>query len=355
MNSLRVLSATATVLVLAASASALDSVKTVSGVTVSGKVSRMNWDKVEIDQGLGENKTTKEIPANQIVTIFYDSGSPPVKKAMLAAKTEIALKRQYAEGLKSLEKINPRDLDDEYLKQDFDFYTALANAKLALSGEGEVRDAGKAMLDFVKKNPESYHLLEASETLGDLLVAVHSYPAAEEYYGKLATAPWPETKMRAGVLIGRAQLAQNKFEEAHRSFQSVLDNAADGPAANIERATALVGNASVLIGEKKADEAVKMLGGIIEKGDSEDAELMSRAYNALGTAYRQLGDLNEAKFAFLHTDMLYSAVPDAHAEALANLAEIWQQLHKPERAAEARKTLEDRYKNSRWAKVESKP
>ena len=79
---------------------------------------------------------------------------------------------------------------------------------------------------------------------------------------------------------------------------------------------------------------------------------MSRTYNALGNAYLQLGDLNEAKFAFLHTDQLYSSVPDAHAEALANLADIWEQLHRPERAVEARKTLEKLYKNSPWAKTE---
>jgi lipopolysaccharide biosynthesis regulator YciM len=135
----------------------------------------------------------------------------------------------------------------------------------------------------------------------------------------------------------------------------VIDDAAGGPAAETARATALVGNAAVLVGQKKTDEAIKVLNDIIAKGDSEDAELMAHAYNTLGTAYRQAGDANEAKFAFLHTDMLYSAVPDAHAEALANLAEIWKQLNKPERAAEARKRLGELYKNSRWAKGEEKP
>ena len=130
------------------------------------------------------------------------------------AKNEIAVKRQYAEGLKSLAKIDPGEIDIDYLKQDYEFYTALANSKLALGGTGTIKDAGNAMLDFVKNNPDSYHFLEAAEVLGDLLVAVRSYPLAEEYYGKLAKAPWPETNMKAGVLIGRAQLAQNKFAEA---------------------------------------------------------------------------------------------------------------------------------------------
>jgi tetratricopeptide (TPR) repeat protein len=334
----------------AASASALDNVKTVSGITISGKIILISWDKVEIEQGTSDKKTTKEVPSNQIATIFFDSGSPALKKALNNAKTEIAVKRQYAEGLKSLAKIKPDDLSAENLRQDYDFYLALATAKQALSGTGKIPEAGKSMLEFVKNNPESYHYLEACEVLGDLLLAVSSYPLAEEYYGKLAKAPWPDAKMKAGVLIGRAQLAQKKFAEAQKSFQAVIDNNAEGPLADSQRMTAMLGTASVLIAEKKADEAIKILGGIIEKGDADDAELMSHAYNALGTAYRQLGDANEAKLAFLHTDQLYAGVPDAHAEALANLAEIWEELHKPERAIEAKKMLEKLYKDSPWAK-----
>jgi outer membrane protein assembly factor BamD (BamD/ComL family) len=43
-------------------------------------------------------------------------------------------------------------------------------------------------------------------------------------------------------------------------------------------------------------------------------------------------------------------VPESHAEALFNLTQLWDQLHRADRAAEARQTLEEQYKNSRWAK-----
>lgn len=352
MNTLRILTFLAIVTLAATSARASDAIKTTSGITYSGKIIELNWDKVTIEVGLGSNKSNKEIPTNQIVAIFFDSGTAAVKKAMQSAKKDIAVDHHYADGLKSLAKINPSDLNSDDLKQDYNYYTALANAKLALSGSGEIKDAGKAMLEFVNKNQQSYHFLEACEVLGDLLVAKRSYPLAEEYYGKLAKAPWPETKMKAGVLVGRVQLAQNKFDEAEKSFQTVLDDASEGPLAESQRQAALLGKASVLIGQKKAEEAIKILGGIIDKGDADDAELMARTYNALGNAYRQQGDLNEAKFAFLHTDQLYSTVPEAHAEALANLAEIWDQLHKPDRAVETKKTLEKLYKNSPWVKSE---
>jgi tetratricopeptide (TPR) repeat protein len=349
MTYFRFLSAFFAISLFAGSGWAMDSVKLANGSAVSGKVLKVGWDKVEMEQGVGDNKNFKEVPTKDIVTIFFDSGTPAVKKALTSARTDIAVDKKYAEGLKYLAKIKPAELEDEELRQDYDFYTALANAKLAFAGSGKIQEAGKAMLEFVEKNPNSYHFLEACETVGDLLVAVKNYQTAEKYYGKLARAPWPEVKIKAGVLVGRVQLAQNKLDEAEKSFQSALD-LSEGQQADSLRLTAKLGKATVLVARKKGKEAIEMLGGIVEKGDSEDAELMSRTYNALGAAYLQLGDLNEAKMAFLHTDQLYSAVPEAHAEALANLAEIWEKINQPDRAVEARKTLDRLYRNSPWAK-----
>jgi tetratricopeptide (TPR) repeat protein len=361
MRVFSLLAAMAAIWGTAATAWALDTIKKVDGTSISGKFLQTSREQVEFEQGAGENKSVKQIPANQIVTIFFDGGSPLVKKSLNSAKTQIAIERHYAEGLKSLAKIKASEIDLDYLQQDYDFYNALATAKLAFAGTGKIQDAGKLMMEFVKneKNSQSYHYFEACEVLGDLLVAVRSYPLAEEYYGKLAQASWPEAKIKAGVLLGRAQLAQNKFAEAANSFQSVIDDKREGPLAQSLRLSALVGKASVLTGQKKPDEAVKILRGIIDKADGDsddpkDAELLSHTCNALGAAHRQLGDLKEARIAFLMTDQLYSSTAEAHAEALANLAEIWGQLHQPERAVEARKTLERLYPNSPWAKGEGK-
>ena len=47
--------------------------------------------------------------------------------------------------------------------------------------------------------------------------------------------------------------------------------------------------------------------------------------------------------AYLHTHLMFSLQPDAHAEALKRLVELWPQVGKPERAAEARSELQQRY------------
>jgi tetratricopeptide (TPR) repeat protein len=336
------------VLNLVGVAEAADLIKTVQGISVTGKITQIKWDKVVIEAGLGEKTTTKEIPANQITMILFENGSPLVKKPLNSAKAKIVTDHQYAEGLKLLVKIKPSDIDDDLQKQDLAYYTALANAKLALGGEGKLDEAAKAMQSFVKANPNSYRLLEASETLGDLYLAARSYRQAEEAYSKWAKAATPDAKMKSGVLIGRAQLAQKKYDEAMKSFESVLGTSGEGAAADMQRTTALLGKACVFVGQKKAEDALKILNEIIKQDETEDSELLARAYNARGNAYRQLGDLEGAKFDFLHTEKLYADVPDAHAEALFNLAQIWEQVGKIERAVEARKTLERLYKDSPW-------
>ncbi len=125
---------------------------------------------------------------------------------------------------------------------------------------------------------------------------------------------------------------------------------AEGQAAGRQRALAQVGKASALVKMDKPADAIKLVNEVIDKADAEDVPLMARAYNALGAAERQLGHREAAELAFLHVDVLYSALPDAHAEALANLVELWQQDHKMDHANRAKRTLLDRYPESPWAK-----
>jgi hypothetical protein len=54
--------------------------------------------------------------------------------------------------------------------------------------------------------------------------------------------------------------------------------------------------------------------------------------------------------AFLHVDVLYSTVPEAHAEALAHLVPLWQAIGQADRARESRELLQQKYAKSKWAK-----
>jgi tetratricopeptide (TPR) repeat protein len=321
---------------------ALDSVKTVKGV-FSGHLAEMSPVKVDLQQGISGN-TTKEVPVNQIITIFFENEPADLK----AAKMHVVESR-FSDALAELDRIkegSPR----EQIKQDVEFYKALCSARLALGGSGQIADAGHMMIAFVDNNPKSYHYFEGVETVGDLLVAVGQYPRAAEYYARLGAAPWPDYTMRAGVAIGRALLAQGKNDEAMHAFEKVLATENGGELATAQRVMADLGKAAVLAAAKKNDEAVGIVENVLKKADAADEQVQARAYNVLGTAYRQAGRPQEALLAFLHVELLYSNIPDAHAEALANLADLWEQVHKAERAQRARRTLEERYKNSPWAR-----
>lgn len=314
-------------------------------VPLPGTIQKMSPLEVELKLGV----STKTIPVNEIVSISYDREPDRLKTARNAV-----LNGRYEDALSLLNKMELADQTRPEIKQDIEFYRALCRAELALGGSGEIVAAGKQMAAFVKAHPGSYHWLKANEVLGDLYLAIGpdeqtAYELAEEHYAELGKAPWPDYKMRAGVAVGRARLAQGKTAEALKSFESVLEMGATGPLAQAQRLAAMIGKARCLIAGEKHDQAVQLARQAIASSDPERVELNARAYNTLGTALRKLGRTKEAVLAFLHVDVLYFSVPETHAEALANLAQLWQQIHKPEQADRARRMLEQRYRNSRWA------
>ncbi len=321
-------------------ATALDTIKKTQG-TVTGRIKGMTPKDVTIDIGGAETS----VPVNEIATIYYE-GEPTAVKT---ARTNL-LNGAYENAVEALDRVSPEDLSRDIIKQEVDYFKAVCAAKLALGGSGSVKDAGSKMVAFTRAYPNSYHYLEACEILGDLLVSIGSFGPAESYYSKLAAAPWPAYKMRAGVKLGRAQLAQNKPADAMRTFDAVLGIKADDDAAKIQRLAATLGKASCMAAEGKQEEAITMITKILQDADPEDTELHSRAYNTLGTALRKAGRDKEALLAFLHVDLLYFSQPEAHAEALYNLADLWNQLHKTERAVRARKLLQENYANSTWAR-----
>jgi tetratricopeptide (TPR) repeat protein len=218
-------------------------------------------------------------------------------------------------------------------------------------GNGSLTEAGHQMLVFLKQHPKSYHYYQANELVGNLLVAAGASDKAEPYYALLAKAPWPDYQMRAKVAMGRGLLAQGKMAEADKMFDEVLENTSTSDLAEGQRMMAKVGKARCMVAAGKAPAAVKVLQEIIASASADNVDLHALAYNALGTALRKQEKPMEALLAFLHVDLLYSNNPEADAEALANLEQLFNEIHKPEKARRIRAMLDDRYKNSRWAKM----
>lgn len=332
--------------VLISPAFATDKVKLLKGLTVTGTLEEMSPREVKVRRPGGDVET---IPVNEIEAVGFDAEPPQMNAARTAAQAG-----RYEDVLKTLEKLAA---DSEKLspnvQQDVQFYQAYAAARLALTGSGDIRTAGQQMHDFVQRNPNNYHLLVAHELLGDLLTAIDKHDAAQQEYEAVESgAPWNDVKMRARIAKAHALRSQGKSDLALKEFESALDLAKGEKTPGIEsqRQAATLGKAACLADAKQYDEAVKLVESIISTADPEQAELHARAYNTLGTCLRMAGKNKDALMAFLHVDILYPSISQAHAEALRNLVDLWPTVGQPQRAVQAQETLKARYPNSQWAK-----
>lgn len=318
-----------------------DRIRTAGGAE-AGEITATSPVEISLDKGTAGKV---QIPVNRIRSVVLDKEPSELTQARLNARNG-----GYSTALERLERVDRSKVQREIVKEDIAFYEAYCGAQLALSGNGDVTEAGRKLNEFVRRNPKSFHYLEAVETMGDLLMAADKFAAAQRQYAELAKTPWPDYKLRAGVLLGRTLAAQAKHDQAIRQFDDVLASREDDAAAKEQKLSATLGKAVSLAETNQLDNAVALVEQMIADTDPEQKELQARAYNALGDSYQRAGRTKDALLAYLHVDVLYSTVPDAHAEALSHLATLWNKVGQAERARAARQTLEQQYRGSRWAK-----
>ncbi|HWA97136.1 MAG TPA: hypothetical protein VG713_01525 [Pirellulales bacterium] len=326
----------ASLLLTVAYAQALDAVRRLSGPTVSGTITKMSATEVTVEKKVGG---AENVPVADIDEVSYDNEPTQLKSARRDAENGA-----YENALAAIEKIDGAAVARAEIQADIQFYKAMCQAKLALAG-GDIAAAGKSMVDFVTKHPSNYHWLEANELVGDLLVASGKFDAARQYYGQLEKSPFPDYKAKAGVALGRSLMVENKFPEALKQFEAVLAlPPGKGAAAEAQRLAATLGKAACLAQSGKPDEGIKLVDEVIAGADAENASIMAQAYVTLGNCYLKKPEAKkQALLAFLHVDVLYPSQAQAHAEALKQLAILWNEMNKPERANEVMQTLKDRY------------
>ena len=319
-------------------ASAVDQIKSAKAL-VSGTITEMGRFEVSIKRSGGE---VVKIPTNEIESIKFNGENPRLSLLRSAVQGG-----RFEEVIKTCDELSGQNISQVEVKQDLEYYKALALSRLALGGDGDILAAGSnAMLNFVKTNPGSYHFLDATEIVGDLLVANGKHAMAQEYYGNLEAAPWPDVRMRGAVARGRALQSERKFAEALVVFDKAAILAGDSESEPVEaqKHAALIGKAVCLAETGKPVEAIKMLDKVIDQIEPQRREMHAVAYNGLGRCYRKAGNAKAALMAYLHTDLMYNTFPATHAEALTNLAELWKELGDANRATQAENTLTERYK-----------
>jgi tetratricopeptide (TPR) repeat protein len=308
----------------------------------TGEVNDMTPYELTMNKG---RPGSRKVAVNEIKAVLFADEPSELAQARVNAANGA-----YANALSALEKIDMNSIRREYIKQDIEFYKAYCAGKLALGGEREIGDAGRQLNSFVRSYPQNFHYMAAVELMGDLLMATGRHENAQKQYAELAKAPWTDYKVRSAVAVGRTLQAQGKHAEAIQQFDAALATAGGGADAEEQKLEATLAKAVSMAETGGGSQAVGMIEKIIQDANPEQKELHARAYNALGSCYQKAGQTKDALLAYLHVDVLYNTVPEAHAESLANLAPLWQAVGQEEQARQARQLLQERYGGSRWAK-----
>lgn len=316
--------------------------------TFAGKVVATSAEGVDLeDQRSGEART---IPIDQVREVQF-GGEPQ----SLRAARSLLYRGRAADAVEEVAKIEAAELDgaEQILLDEVDFVKAAAAGRAVLMAGADPKEAGRLVNDFLAKHPKSHHFYEMQQLLGDLLARAGKPDAALAAYSTLAKGP-AALKVRSAAAKAGMLFDQQKFAEALNEYDAALAiEAGDGASAEQKRGAQL-GKARCMSKLGKNAEAVTLVRGIINQADPEEKALLGRAYNALGEAYRAAGDKDQdALISYLTVDLVYNGSPDSHAEALAQLAELWEKAKNPERAREARKSLQESYPTSPWAKKQA--
>jgi tetratricopeptide (TPR) repeat protein len=315
-----------------ASAQTVDRVRRRTGVD-SGKVTSVN----PLGAALSRNGVETVIPAEEIVSISF-AGEP----SQLSAARTAVLARRYDEALAQLAAVPTDGLRREELLAEVQFYAALAAARQAQTGAGDLAAAVNGVQAFMKNHRGSFHLPAAIELLGDLYGAQGQFEEARKQYALLARAKSPYFELRSALLVGRSWEAAGDAAAAVREYDKVLAADSAGPlvaALQLEaRLARAVGQAQV----GQAEQAVGEVAAIIAAADNDDDDLLAQAYLTLGDCYLKSGDKKAALFAYLHVELLFPNDRQARDRATTALATLWQELGYPDRAQQARQATTPR-------------
>lgn len=343
MKNLR-LSAFAIILAVSASAPAADVIIRHSTTTpVRGEIKTQTTTEVVIAAGLAKREA--KVPANDIAAIDWDG--QPAEVRLHRNAEEAGRLAEAAKGYQeAIDKLEPTAKN---MKADLEFGIARATAKMAVANPEKLDEAIQKLELFKTTYPTNFRYYDCLKLLGDSYVAKNEFTKAEPLYNLIEQSPWKDYKMAAQVAKGRLLLRRNDVAAALTMLQSVAGGPATTDAEKARKYEAMLGVATCHQRQNNPAEADKILDQVIKQASPEDAKTMGEAYLRKGDMLLAQGKKKDALMAYLHVDILFSARKDIHAEALYRLATLWNEVAKPERAADARNKLATDYPNSEWS------
>lgn len=332
-----------TVTLCVADAAAEDTInRTSSNTAARGSITEISRTKLVLKTRRGQ---VVEVPVNEITRVRWDGEKPSlnqVRSLERAGELQAALEG-YQEELKKTAPANTN------LKTDLTFLIARTTAKLATADESQLDKAIEQLEQFRNQNADHFRYYELLTHLARLYLIKKDYEKAHEVVGAMSEAPWEDYKLAAQISAARIRLAQDDPDGALAAFDDVIDAPAEGPEEMARRYEAMLGKASCLQALKRTTDAVQTFERIIDEASAQETSILAEAYIRQGDCLLAAGRQKEALLAYLHVDVLFRQESALHAEALYHLSQLWELEGKPDRAAAAAATLQQRYGKSEWA------
>jgi len=320
-----------------------DRVNLVGGASIAGKIIDVSPTGIDVESSDG---TTQKVAIEMVREVQLGAEPQSLKNARA-----MLLRGRAVDARDEVGKIGTDELDgaEPLVLAEVDFVKAAAAGQAMLDAGNDLTGATTMVADYLTKHPSSHHFFQMSELLGDLRARSGQPELAMAAYQRLVGGP-PALQVRASLAKAAMLLAQGKTDEALSEYDAAISLAANEKTSQTQKRSAEIGKARCLALQGGHDAAIEMVKQIINDTNPEEKELLSRAYNVLGGTYLAMGGKEQdALIQFLMVDLVYNTLPETHAEALFNLAELWDKGSKPERAREARQNLKAAYPASPWA------
>jgi tetratricopeptide (TPR) repeat protein len=309
-------------------------VKGAVGGHVRGQIQSETASEVVVKLGT----STVTVPTDQIVAVTYDG--QPASMALAATRESGG---QLAEAADLYKKAAGEATGKPLVQQAAKFKQAEVTADLALADPGKMAEAVGLLDGFVKANATSRLAAPALEALTRLYLQKGDFVQADKAIADLAKLP--RSADRAAVLRARLSARKGDHDRAIEELDKLIQSSPDGSPRQRE---AKLAKAESLAALKKFSEAEAEVRGVIKALPAEDAPAQSAAYNTLGDCLRAAGRPKDALLAYLHTDVLYAKDKEQHPRALAQIARLWRELRRDDRADEVLQRLKQEYPQSPW-------
>ena len=306
--------------------------------TLEGKIESTSADAIVLAAD-GQKRT---LAAASVLGTQYDD--EPIVLAAVRADLELG---KYEDALAKLAEISAADVRSARaaVAAEIESLRALATGRLALAGSEKLATGGRAVLAFVQKSPTHWRHYEAVELLGEIFAKTGKPADAEKQFAALEQAASPTVRARGKIARGTLALADAaRLADAEKLFADAiaeLDAAsAAGAETNAVRVLAQIGAARVLAGQNRFDDAEKTLDDAIAATPRDAIATNAAIYVAQGEIRVAAGRPRDAIVSYVRVELLYPSARARRVEALKALVPLWTQTGRPDRAADARRTLE---------------